>query len=482
MGTPITLRDRYGLALTTCAVMAAEHYVEGIDLLLEQCYGAEERFLEAVEADPDFALAHAALGLMQMVRENGDDKVSVARALELARKTTLREQRHVEAVSLFIHGQGTRALALILGHLAEFPRDALLMRLANRLYTLGCSGAGVKNYPEELYGMMRRLEPSYGDDWVFLGQDAFAHHEMGFLDASLSLAERSLAGRPTSAHAAHSVAHVYFEKGNVADGSAFLGAWLQGFDRRAPFNVHLSWHQALFELAQGRYTHAVALYEEAIRPSVIQKSATSLADSASLMWRMNLYSHGKPPCPVAEIRDQAAPAAESKGPAFRDAHAALAFAATGDGECLERLRSRLEDLADQGEALVQEMTLPLVNGIAAFATEAYDEAVKCLAPVMPQLARVGGSHAQREVFEDTLLEAYLRAGQHEQAEDMLQERLHRRSSVRDSFWLARLKADAGAFAGARDLLQQVAQNWQHADSESPEMDALHSLMVTTTDH
>ncbi len=475
-----SIRDRYGLVLTTDSAVAAEHYVEGIDRLLEQCYGPEECFLQAIEADADFALAHAALGLVWMIRENGDDKVSVARATELAPNITRREQQHVAAVSLFIHGQGPRALPLILDHLDEFPRDALLMRLANRLYTLGCSGAGIRNYPQELYGLMRRLEPSYGDDWVFLGQDAFAHHEMGFFDESLALAQRSLQGRPTSAHAAHSVAHVYFEQGNAVDGSAFLRTWLQDFDRRAPFNVHLSWHQALFELAQGHYIRAAALYEEAIRPSVVRKNAASLADSASLMWRMHLYSRGPSLCPAVEIRDQALPATESAGPAFRDGHAALAFAATDDGECLERLRQRLEALAAQGNPLAQEITLPLVKGITAFAAEAYDNAVAYLEPLMPQLARIGGSHAQREVFEDTLLEAYLRARQHEQAESMLQERLDRRSSVRDSFWLARLKADTGAPVSAQSLLQQVAQNWRHADPESPELDTLHSLLVAVT--
>ncbi len=477
----ITIRDRFGLMLTTSSALAAEHYIEGVDLLLEQCYGPEERFLQAIEADADFALAHAALGLARMVRENGDDRVSVDRARKLCSNASRREQQHVEAVSLFIHGQGIQALRLILDHLTEFPRDALLMRLANRLYTLGCSGAGISNYPVELYGMMRRLERFYGDDWVFLGQDAFAHHEMGYLDESLVLAERSLAGRPTSAHAAHSVAHVYFEKGNVVDGSHFLEEWFEGFDRRAPFNIHLSWHQALFKLAQAYYTDALTLYKESIRPSVLQKSATSLADSASLMWRMRLYSRSDASCLAEEIREQAIPATESPGPAFRDAHAALAFAATGGAECLERLRNRLETLAENGNPLAQEMTLPLVKGITAFAAEAYGEAVDYLEPLMPELARIGGSHAQREVFEDTLLEAYLRARQNDQAQCMLQERLNRRSSVRDRFWLARAQADTGATASAQDLLHQVAKNWQQADPDSPEVEMLHSLMTTATD-
>ncbi len=475
----ITHRDRYGLMLTTGSAVAAEHYVEGVDILLEQGYGAEEQCLQALTADASFALAHAALGLTQMVRENGDAQASATRAQQLVQPATRREQQHVKAVCLFIHGQGNQALNLIRNHLDEFPRDALLMRLANRLYTLGCSGAGIRNFPVDLYDMMRWLEPHYGADWVFLGQDAFAHHEIGLLDEALVLAERSLAARPTSAYAAHSIAHVYFEQGQAVTGSAFLEPWLADFDHRAHSHIHLTWHQALFELAQGRYCKASALYADAIRPSVLQKRTSSLSDSASLMWRMHLYRRQDMPSLGMELSAQAAPATESPGPAFRDAHAALAFAATGDEVCMARLLHRLEVLANEGAILVQEVTLPLVRGIAAFAADAYAEAVQYLEPLMPQLARMGGSHAQREVFEDTLLEAYLRAQCYDQAQSMLRQRLKCRPSVRDRFWLARVQADAGANAGAQELLHWVAQNWQHADPDSPEMDVLHNLLAIT---
>ena len=477
MTATATIRDRYGLALTTTSPAAAEHYVEGVDLLLEQCYGPEQEFQQAIEADEGFALAHAALGMMQMFRgAAADAKTSVARAQQLVRGASRRERQHVEGIDLFINGQGPRSLALILEHLDEFPRDALMMRVSNRLYMLGCSGAGVKNFPDELYAMLNKLEPSYGDDWAFLGQYAFAHHEIGRLDESLSLAERSLAARPTSGHASHSVAHVYFEKGNAVDGGDFLGNWLKGYDSRAPFHIHLSWHQALFELAQGRYSHAVKLYEDVIRPTVVEKSATSLMDSASLMWRLKMYGGCDTPFPPQEIAEQASPAAATPGPAFRDAHAALAFAASGDEERLASVKTRLRDLAGQGDALAKEVTLPLVKGIGAFAADRYDDAARYLEPVFPQLARIGGSHAQREVFEDTLLESYIRAEQYDKAEDMLRERLNRRSSVRDSYWLARAKASVGDADTARNTLKMVAQDWQSADPESPEIAALNSLV------
>jgi hypothetical protein len=88
--------------------------------------------------------------------------------------------------------------------------------------------------------------------------------------------------------------------------------------------------------------------------------------------------------------------------AFLDAHAALAFVAMGDAEALARLIGGLEALAGAGRPLVAEVILPLARGLEAFGQGAYDEAIRWLEPLDGQLVRVGGSHAQWEVFEDTL--------------------------------------------------------------------------------
>ena len=59
-------KDRYGLPISTNSITAAENMVEGLDLFLEQNFGAEQRFQQAVEADEGFALAHAGLAYVYM--------------------------------------------------------------------------------------------------------------------------------------------------------------------------------------------------------------------------------------------------------------------------------------------------------------------------------------------------------------------------------------------------------------------------------
>ncbi len=431
------VRDRYELPLTTESQRAADHYVNALDMFIAQTYGVEREFARSVEADEGLAVAHAALGLLQLYRSAPDEaRKSAARAEELAVHATKRERQQVDAISLMIGGRNDKAYRLIQEHLKEFPRDILMLRLASRVLILGCSGAGVANFPEELMSIVKPLASDYGEDWAFLGQYAFAHHETGYFADALTYAERSLEMRPDNANASHSVAHVFFETGDPDGGSDFLGGWLDGYDRRGPFNVHLSWHHALFQLANGRPENAVSLYEDHIRPTVIEKNFGSLQDSASLMWRMKIYGDGQPG-QWDEVLEIARPAAENPGPAFRDAHAVLAFAAGGHTEEMGRLISGLGEMSENGNALSREVMLPLAKGVEAFANGAYDDAADNLDGLVDQLPRIGGSHAQREVFEDTILESYIRAGRFDKAQELLHTRLKRRTSVRDEVWLGR---------------------------------------------
>ncbi|MCH7737349.1 MAG: tetratricopeptide repeat protein [Chloroflexi bacterium] len=477
--------DRYGLPITTASATAAEKLVEGVDMALEYGYGADERFKEALQADEDFALAHAGLAYLHMTGGRADEARSSAKqAQDLAAGTSRREQQQIEVIARWANGKGTDALALIHEHLAEFPRDMLMVRVAQRLFVLGCSsvGAGVANYPREHFALMNGLAPAYGNDWAFQSQYAFAHHEVGLLDDALKLAERSLEQRPTNAVASHSVAHVYFERADCSSGADFLAGWLPGFDNRVSYHVHLSWHLALFELAMGHYQRALDIYENSIRPSVVAKSALSLNDSSSLLWRLQIYGAAAPPSLTKEVETQAAPVAERPGVvAFRDSHAALAFAVADDDDSLVRMMDGLRAAADKGDRLVAEVTLPMVQGISAFMHQDYDEAVRLMEPLFgqeapyDQVCRIGGSHAQREVFEDTLVEAYLRAGQHENAESLLGHRLKRRETPRDLFWLARAQQANGKREAAEASARQAQDAWQGADRDSQETGALTEL-------
>ena len=470
------VKNRSGLSVTAAAPAAADRYQEGLDLVLSQNYGPEEKIRAAIDADDGLSAAHALLAyVLHLQMDVSGARQAANRAVELSAGISPEERQQAQIMHCFTHGQGTEAIGLIHEHLADFPTDTLALRVAQRLYMLGCFGAGVPDFPNHLLAMMDKAAPANGDDWAFLGQYAFAHHETNQPGKAMELAARSLDGNPQNAVACHSVTHSYFEQGDAANGGRWLADWLDGFDRRAAYNVHLSWHLALFELAQGRYGQALDLYETHIRPSVQARNLSNLADAASLLWRLQVYSGAMPGKPWREVSAMAEPAADTPGAAFRDCHAALAFAGAGDADAARRLSDRLIEQGDKGDDLSREMTLPIAQGAVAFAAGDYAEAARLMGPTYPMLARIGGSHAQREVFEDTLLETYIRAGWYDEARTMLDERLSRRSSVRDTYWLGRLEADAvqGDAAASRQLLAEARAAWAPtADAGAAELQRL----------
>ncbi len=437
-----SLTDRHGLALTTRSPAAAEGYANALDRQLSLDAGGVEGFTAAVEADPGFALGYAALAFAQWYR--GDvpaAKQSVQQARDLVSGTTSREQRHAEIVGGFLDGEAARVLPIMHEHLAEFPRDGLIVHLAS----MTIAGSGRIDRRQEAYNLLAGIAPAWGDDWWFLGAFAFAHHELDLLDEARRLAEGSLARQPRNPAAAHPLAHVFYETNDHQNGAGFLAPWIAEYDRAAPFYCHLSWHLALFELKQGHEERVLELYETAISPAVRQ-ARTTLVDAASLLWRYQMYGcEPKVDLPWADVCAYVGKAAPNPGMAFLDAHAALAFTAMGDADAMAKLIAGLETLATAGRPIVSEVVLPLARGIEAFGQGGYEDAIRWLEPLDGQLVRVGGSHAQWEVFEDTLLQAYLRADQFERAEKLLRRRLAQRSSARDVVWLE--QATAGRAGG-----------------------------------
>ena len=246
------MNDRFGLPISTSSSAAADHYLEGLDLLLSQNFGPEAGFQKAIDADEGFAMAHAGMAWVAMMRGTASEaKDGIAKAQSLSEGISGREKAEIEAIDLWINNKGIQSLGVIRDHLKEYPKDVLMLRLAQRLFMQGCHSAGVPNFPDELFALCQSIAKHCEDDWAFLGSYAFAHHETGRLDEAFNLASKSLEMYPLNAVASHSVTHVYFEKGDAASGGGFLGNWLEGFDKRASYHVHLSWHLALFGTGYG---------------------------------------------------------------------------------------------------------------------------------------------------------------------------------------------------------------------------------------
>ncbi len=417
------LTDRYGLPLSTTDAAARDAYVEGVHLLLTVYPGAAAAFDRALAADPDFALAH--IGKARALQLAGNlvaMRESLATALGLGEKGSARERSHIEVFRLLFAGQAVAALAAIRAHVETWPRDALVLSLAaNQGGLIGMSGLSGRE--QGLIEFLEPLAPHYGEDWWFEAHYGMALSEIGRQDEARPRIERSLAETPRNAYGAHAFAHLCYETGERDAGIAFMRDWLPLYDRGGGLFGHLAWHLGLFELHAGRLDAGLRLYDGAFcaddhRGAVHQK----LSDSSSFLWRSELAGHRRDPARWAKLVAYAREKLPRPGFSLADWHVAMTFAAAGEDAALEDWIRGIEELVKAGR-YPSGATIPTVaRAFAAFQKGDYANTIDLIVPMLPDRERMGGSRAQIDLVEATLMRAYLNAGRVDEAQQLLSER------------------------------------------------------------
>ena len=408
--------DRYGLELSTASQAARDAYVEGVDLFLSANFGSEAAFGRAIAHDPDFALAHAALGrTLQLYAKPAAAKPSVERARELGARLPRRERANVEMLASLVDGAGPAPLTFAQEHLAEFPRDVMVLAPCTGVFGLiGFSGRAGREI--EQAAQLDALAGDYGEDWWFLSTHAFALGETGRIDAARKLIDRSLDLYPRNAHGAHVFSHVLYENGEDAAGLAYLERWLQVFPRAAQLHCHLSWHVALWNLELGNIGQARRVFETDVRPGASWgPPINTLSDSASFLWRLQLAGHRSEASRWNEVRDYALKEFPKAGVTFADVHSALAFAAAGDVASLRSLTGQLRERETAGKLAAGPIVPALAEAFGAFAGADWNAAIGRIAPLLGEHERSGGSRAQRDLIDCTLIAAFAKAGRRSEA-------------------------------------------------------------------
>lgn len=417
------LTDRYGLALSTTSGAAQEAYVEGCDLALTFYPGAGEAYDRAIAADPHFALAHAAKAQMLARQSNVPAaREALAAAKEMATGLSEREASHIALFELAFAGRSEDAIAALYPHLTAWPRDALVVSTAaNPNGLLGASGRiGQKRRIAEL---MDGLAPHYGDDFWFLSYHAMALSEDGRLAPARETIERSVAVNSRNAHAAHGFAHICYESGALDDARGFLSSWLAGYPHEAFFHGHLSWHFSLCEIQAGNWEKASHLYRDAI--ALDRHSGgpqNKISDVAAFLWRSELAGYPRDAQAWRALYDYAESALPRPGSGLADLHVILAQAVMGDDAGLAARTRQMEDMAGRGRYPSGSYLPALAPGFMAFERGDFAGAIEALAPLAGQNERIGGSRAQHDLIEFTLLKAYLEDKRLEEARHLLETR------------------------------------------------------------
>lgn len=417
------LKDGYDLGLTTASTAARDAYVEGCSLALTFYPGAAEAYDRAIAADPGFAMAHAAKAQL-LIRQG---QVAAARAdLEAAKALmsglSAREASHIGFFGLVFAGQTEAAISAARAHLAEWPRDALVVSSAanpNGLF----GGSGRLGQKRQIAELMDGLAPHYGDDPWFVSYHAMSLSEDGRLAAAREKIDQAVAAKSDNAHGAHSFAHVCYESGDLDAGRRYLSTWLKAYPRDGFFYGHLSWHLSLFEILAGDWTEAQRLYHDAIELDRHSGGPQQkVSDGAAFLWRSELAGYPRDTAAWQALYDYAKQALPRPGSGLADLHIILMHAVMGDHAGLDARAEQMEAMAREGRYPSGSYLPALARGFAAFEQGDFAKAIAAFAPLAGQNERIGGSRAQHDLIDFTVLRACLDGARLAEARQLLEAR------------------------------------------------------------
>ncbi len=397
-----------------------------------------------LDREPDFAMGHAARGLFSMMMGRKELVDTARKALRAARNAapltgrTPRERGWISALEVWLAGRPSGAIAEMEKILAQNPADTLSMKVSHAIRFILGDGPGM------LQSVMAVL-PAHGEDHpcrgYALGCHAFALEEAGEYVAAERQGLKGLVHAPDDAWGLHAVAHVFDMTARAAGGiqliEAHEGAWLHCNN----FRYHVWWHKALLYLDLGETERVLDLYDQKIRHDKTD-DYRDIANATSLLMRLELegISVGDR---WTELADFAQHRTDDGCLVFADLHYMLALSGDNRKTNTQSLLTRFcHDAKMPGEMhqIAANPGVAAATGLSAFAEGRYSEAFHNLAAARPNMQSIGGSHAQRDVFERMTIDAGLRAGQFEQTEAILTHRLVRRGGAEDSFAASRFSA------------------------------------------
>lgn len=398
--------------------------------MLRRLSGADEALHAVVDSDPTYSVAHAMAALYAVVfrHPDFDPKAEMSAALAVGVDEEW-ERSFIDAAAATVDiGSVVESVAPWAAHQERHPADLISLILIVIGSTFSTDRALIGGVPERVELAARTV----GDHPVLLGLAAMLAQERFDLNAAERLSRRALELEPGGFDGAHPLSHVYFERGDHAEGADWLSSWLPTADHEADFVTHLHWHHTLHLLALGQTDEVYAQYEQLIGSA----GMTGMFDRTSLLWRLQLHeivpTGHDPVTPTAD--EVVAPMLGHIPMAFVGAHAALGLAGCDDADGLRQLAATASRSGTPGAT---DLVAPIASALAARVDGDHHSACEQLLAVEPEFDRLGGSHAQREVFEDTLIDALVRTGCHDAARARLHARLERRPSTLDAGWSAR---------------------------------------------
>ncbi len=404
-------KDELGHVLTGAGTRSIEPYTRAQFEL--RCFVGDPvaSVDRALAASPGFTMAHLLRAYLHLLGTEPAG-IAVARAsLEAAEAlpADARERGHREAIRALVQGRWHDAARALEDVALEHPRDLIALQVGHQIDFFTGRARMLR---DRIARALPHWDVRIPGFHALLGMHAFGLEECGDYAHAEARGRRAVELEPRDGWAWHAVAHVMEMQGRTGEGISWLGSNSGTWSRESSLAVHNWWHLALFHLDRGDISEALALLDGPIHGARSQV-VLDLVDASSLLWRLALL-RVEVGARWQSVADAWAPIAGAGSYAFNDAHAMMAFVGAGRTELAREVEeAQARALAADGDNAIftREVGVPVAHAVRSFGEGAYAEAVRLLRPVREVAHRFGGSHAQRDVIDRTLLEAARRSGQ-----------------------------------------------------------------------
>lgn len=396
----------------------------GINDFSEGFVGYQSRsvnVLETASEHPDSALANIYAGILWMFLERPEAALKSRPFSEQASKIDGMNQREQGLLAMLIAWQAhdyLKVRSIADGLIEQYPQDLSLLKIAQYHAFNAGDAAAMLRLANAGFKANKHLAPMHS-------MLAFALEQCNDIDAAERAAHEALQIDADEPWAHHALAHVHLGRGSIVEGRRLLSASAQSWQGLNSFMfTHNWWHVALFDIAQGDVSSALQIYDQrcwGVEPEYSQDQIGAV----SLLARLELAG-----IPVDDRWQQLRPFLETRSDdviqPFLSVQYLYGLARCGSNKAydlIELIRQQpKKPQVAQDQQVWCDVGVPLANALMAHAQQRYAEAAELMDPIRKQIWRIGGSHAQRDVFEQILLDARLRAGQWEAARKTLEHR------------------------------------------------------------
>jgi tetratricopeptide (TPR) repeat protein len=407
------MNDPRDCPVSTTSHAALEHLEHALWRMVS-FFGDPLQDLDAASAaDPAWSLAHVMKADFIATLTEPALLPQARAALEAARPLLVhanhRESIHFAATELALAGRWREASALWDEALREQPRDMLALICAH-LFDFYRGDA------RNLRARVARVLPEWLEDDPLhpyvLGMYAFGLEECNLYPQAEATGRRAVAGSAKVPWAIHAVTHVLEMQGRHEEGAAWLTGRHADWAVDNGLAVHNWWHLALFHLESLDTDAALRLYDAHIGGAAASVNLQWL-DGAALLWRLQLLGTDVGTRWTGLAQAWADPVQHAGHYAFNDVHALLALLGAGDTLRAEKLLVAAGERAAQdgagahpdNRAMAAEVGLPMMLALLDFSLGRMPQCIARLLPLRGVAHRFGGSHAQRDLIDQTLLAA-----------------------------------------------------------------------------